>query len=198
MSRDQRIRFTRIAAPCAVLATGLLAGCTADPGTDDPTPTTATSTPTPTASPTPTPTTDPTLAAAEAAVLEAYQGFWDAKVAYLAAPNDREPDALRQYAVDKALGGVRDVARAYQENGIVSRGEPVLAPEVTRLSLEGEPNAVITDCVDVTNWQPVFESTGESAAAPGQLNRQVSETQAIYYADRWVMRDTTIYRDRSC
>ena len=198
MSRHQRIRFTRIAAGSAVLALGLLAGCTGGPGTDDPTPTTATTTPTPTPSPTPTPTTDPTLAAAEAAVLEAYRGFWDAQVAYLAAPNDREPDALRQYAVDKALSGVREVARMYQDNGVVSRGQPEVSAEVTQLSLDGGPTALITACVDVTNWQPFFESTGESAAAPGQLNRQLSEAQAIYYADRWVIREITIYRDRSC
>jgi len=197
MSRDQRTGawFGAVVALSGVIA---LSGCA---GTTDPDET-ATTTPTATASPTPmttpTPSVDPAVAEAEAAALAAYEGFWAAKVAYLAAPGSPEPPELQRYAVDKALGGVRDVARAYQENGIVSRGEPVLAPEVTAVELEGEPSAVITDCVDVTNWQPVFESTGESAAAPGQLNRQVSETQAIFYDDRWVMRETTIYRDRSC
>ena len=28
--------------------------------------------------------------------------------------------------------------------------------------------------------------------------RQVSEAQAIFYDGRWVIRDVTIYRDRSC
>ncbi|HWS57848.1 MAG TPA: hypothetical protein VN257_04855 [Actinotalea sp.] len=196
MSRDQRGRAAVTSAGGVLACALLMAGCTGAPQPALTTPTPAPTTATPTA--TPTPSVDPATAEAEAAALAAYEGFWAAKVAYLAAPGSPEPSELQQYAVDKALGGVRDVARAYQENGIVSRGEPVLAPEVTAVELEGEPSAVITDCVDVTNWQPVFESTGESAAAPGQLNRQVSETQAIFYDDRWVMRETTIYRDRSC
>ncbi len=136
--------------------------------------------------------------AAEAAALEAYQGFWDAQVAYLAAPNEPEPDALRQYAVDKALSGVREVARLYAANGIVARGEPVISPEVTSVSLDGEPTATISDCVDSTDWQPVYADSGESAAAPGQFTRQINESEAIFFDGRWVVRETAVLRDRSC
>ena len=54
--------------------------------------------------------------------------------------------------------------RLYQENGVVSRGEPALSPEVTSVELDGEPSALVTDCVDVTTWQPVYEATGESGS----------------------------------
>lgn len=176
-----------------------LAGCT---GTSTPAPSTPTPTvtapSTPSATPTPTPSVDPAVAAAEAAALEAYRGFWAAQVAYLAAPAGPEPPELQQYAVDKALSGVRSAAELFALNGIVAQGAPALAPEVSQLELDGMASATIVDCVDITNWQTIYVSTGESAAAPGQLLRQQTESYVFVYDGRWVVGETTVYRDRTC
>lgn len=199
MSRFQqrRGRITRVGV--VLTAAVVLAGCTPTGGDPDPIPTlSVTIDPTPTPPPTQSPSVDPAVAEAEAAVLAAYEGFWAAKVAYLAAPGEPEPPELQQYAVDKALAGLREAAELFALNGIVTQGAPDISPEVTQLELEGMPSAVIVDCVDTTNWQPIYSATGESAAAPGQNARQPTESYTFLYDGRWVIGDTTIYRDRTC
>src|SRR5665647_829103 len=71
---------------CAVLVAAV--GCS----TPDPTPTPTPTTTSPTATATPTPTVDPAVAEAEAAVLAAYQSYWDVSAAALAAPLAPLPD----------------------------------------------------------------------------------------------------------
>ncbi len=204
MSRDQhrRVHLAAVGVSAALVA-ALVAGCGGGPD-PDPSPasvsptTSPTASATPTPSPSPSPSIDPAVAEAEAAALEAYRGFWDAKVAYLAAPDGPEPDELRHFAVDKALSGIRQAADLFAENGIAARGEPGLSPVVEDLELDGSPSATITDCVDTANWQPVYEISGESAAAPDQNLLQPTESYAFVYDGRWVIGDTTVYRDRTC
>ncbi len=206
MSRDQhrQVHLAAVGVSTALVA-ALVAGCGGgpdpDPASASMSPTTsptATATPTPSPSPSPSPTIDPAVSEAEAAALEAYRGFWDAQVAYLASPGNSEPAELQQYAVDKALAGVRSAAELFALNGIVAQGQPALSPTVTELEMDGMPSAMIKDCVDIANWQTVYASTGESAAAPGQLQRQQTEAYTFLYDGRWVVGEVTVYRDRTC
>src|SRR5665647_3127800 len=86
-------------AVACIAAASLLAACTPD----DPGPTTAP--PTQTTSPTPsaTPSVDPAIAEAEAAILDVYQGYWDAKVVSFADPTRPQDPNLERFAVDTAL-----------------------------------------------------------------------------------------------
>ena len=192
--RCARSRATTAAALIGIAF--LIAGCTSPNDDPSPPPSSATSTPTP--AQTPTPTADPEVAAAEVAILDAYKGFWDAQVLALADPAIDPPAELGQFAVDKAFSGVGEALFEYRRQGIVLTGAPVLAPEVDSIVLGESPTAHVTDCVDSSDWIPIFRATGESAAAPGQAPRLVVESWAIVYDERWVIRETSVHRDHPC
>ena len=153
-------------------------------------------------SPTGSPSVDPTVEAVQAPILTAYRGYWDAQVRVL-----KDPGAyadltggnwaqVQQVAVDKALANLASTAQLYAKNGIANVGEPVLAPVVSKV-VPGQ-SAAIADCVDGTNWQPVYTTSGKSAAAPGQAPRLVVNSTAIFYAGRWVVSDSLVDRQSTC
>ncbi len=191
------------AAVTGVVAATLIAACS-NP-TPEPTPTT-TSTPTtsrtPSPTPSPTPSVDPTVDATEAAILQAYRGYWDAMVRILANPDPFDDankplwNELEQYAVDKAESDLFATAYQLSDSGIAMKGEPVLDPSVSDIVID--TSATVTDCVDSSDWQPVSAATGESAAAPGQAIRVTASSTLIYYDDRWVVNSYTPNREQTC
>ncbi|SDD23289.1 hypothetical protein SAMN05216410_3005 [Sanguibacter gelidistatuariae] len=209
MRHERKCARFKVAALAATLAL-MLAACGG--GAASPTPTAtasnspsatatsepATSPPATTAPPVePTPSVDPVIEQATADILVTYQAWWDARVRYMTDPTN-EPPELSYNSQDKALGGVRDAADRYAFNGIVFSGTPVISPEVSDVSFVANGSATIRDCVDVTNWQPVYAATGGSAAAPDQPTRMVSISTAFVHDGRWVIGDTTVYRESSC
>jgi len=187
-----------------MLAATLLAACS-DPA-PEPTPTTTiappTTSPTPSSTPSHTPSVDPTMAAAEAAILDAYRGYWATKVKILADPNTSADSfaalwtQFSYYAVDTAQSDVGSTAYDLQQNGIAVHGEPSLSPQVSDVTPEG--SASIRDCVDATGWQPVYAATGESAAVSGQASRLLTNSTALYYDNRWVINASVVDRDTTC
>jgi hypothetical protein len=153
----------------------------------------------PDANPTGTPTssasasTDP-QALATAGALAAYRGFRQAQVAAEAAANAHSAD-LAKFAGDKALAQERTNLLQLAKAGIVVRGAPKLDPRVSSASAT---EVTITDCVDTTDWQPVYKATGKSAAAPGQPTRVLATALARPYADRWLIQELTTDRSRPC
>ena len=152
--------------------------------------------------PSPTVSVDPTIAAAEGAILEAYRGYWAAQVKVLRDPASfadlahadwSEP---RQFAVDKALANLVSTAQLYAQNGIANVGEPALNPRVSEIV----PNqsASVSDCVDGSHWQPIYVATGKSAAAPGQASRLVVNSTLLVYDNRWVVNASIVNRETTC
>lgn len=167
--------------------------------TASPTATTGpTPTQTPTLEPTPTPSIDPEVAAAEAAILDAYRGYWTTKVSILADPDPEPGTELETYAVDTALTDVYSTVLTYRSNRIVMVGEPILQPTVSDVVPGLEGTATITDCVDVANWQPTFRDSGDSAAAPGQATKVRTTSTAYFYDGRWTIRTSVVDRDTPC
>ena len=178
-----------------VLAMVVLAGCT----DAAPEPTSAgTPTPSRSSTATPTPTTDPEMLAAEEAILEAYYGYWAAKVASYADPTQPQDPNLQVFADDTALTDAQTTIFTLRSNGIAIPGEPVLSPVVSDIVLDPAASAVITDCVDAANWQPIYAATGESAAAPDQALRVVTESTAFVIDGSWRIRTSVVYRDQTC
>lgn len=178
------------------LAAVVLSGCT-EPSPEP----TGSSTRTPTAAPstaTPTPTTDPEIVAAEEAILEAYYGYWAAKVASYADPTQAQDPNLQVFADDTALTDAQTTIFTLRSNGIVIPGEPVLSPVVSDIVLAPAATAAITDCVDAANWQPIYSATGESAAAPDQALRVVTESTAFVIDGTWRIRTSVVHRDQTC
>jgi hypothetical protein len=183
------------AAAIALIGSTVLVACSS-PSSAPATPLTPATTAAPTSSVSSSASPDPT-ASARRDVLDTYRRYWAAQVQAQARPTDPVPADLRTYAVDKALTDVESTVLLYRQQGIELRGEPVLSPTVTALALE-PARAGISDCVDSTHWTPVFTATGKSALAPGQPTRVVFESTATVYAGRWVIRSSTVHRDRTC
>ena len=183
-------------AACVVIGQSL-AACTS--ANSDPVPlpsVTASSRSTP--SPTPTPTIDPAITQAEAAILDAYRGYWAAKVASYADPTKEQDPNLAHFAVDKALTDAQSTILSLRTNGIAVVGTPVLSPVVSDTHLGDSATARISDCVDVASWQPIYTSTGGSAAAPGQALRVQTDSTAYFFDGHWTIRTSVVNRDASC
>ena len=136
-----------------LVAAGLLAvvllGCSGDD--DDASPT----------------TTDPaaestttTTAAADADVLDAYRGFWDA---YLAAADPMDPahPDLELFATGASLEAVRNAFAEHFARGEVIRGSVDLAPKIEQLD---DASATVRDCyLDQTH---IFDSESGAQVDP--------------------------------
>ena len=157
-------------------------------------PSSSPSSPSPSSSATASP--DATTAAGEAA-LAAYRGFRRAQIAAEAVANARHPD-LAKYAGDKALAQERANLFQLEQAGIVVTGQPILAPEVTAVSLGASPRVTITDCVDTSGWTPIYKNTGKSAAAPNQPSRVLATALARPYGQGWIIVELTTDRSRPC
>jgi hypothetical protein len=177
---------------CAFLV-AVVACSTSDP-TPTPTPTPTTQSPTATA----TPTIDPAVAEAEAA-LAAYQNYWDVSAAALADPLAPLPDDFDRYIVDKARSGLAESLLWAEQNGVVMVGAPVISPTIESIAIDGERTAHIVDCVDSTDWVLTFRTTGDPASSASPQNTRVTaDAWAIFYDDRWVIREVTLNRDQPC
>lgn len=143
------------------------------------------------------PSSDVTAAASRDAMV-AYRGFWAAQVTAQADPSAPIPPELRTYAIDTALTDEQSALVLYRQQGIRFQGAPVLSPEVVSVTVAEPPRVVITDCVDASNWIPVYAATGKPASAPGQPTRVPVEAVATTYSGRWVIRSSTVFRGRTC
>ena len=198
-ARGKAARAATAALVCLIAAT--VVGCSTPQDTPSPiltlTPTkTAAPTPTPTVTPTPTPTVNP--AEAESAILEAYRGYWAAKVTSYADPmNDQDPD-LARFADDTALSDAQATIFTLRTSGISIPGAPTLSPVASEIILGDAPTAKISDCVDATAWQPIYTATGANAAAPGQSLRVLTESTAFVAEGQWRIRTSIARRDQTC
>jgi hypothetical protein len=148
--------------------------------------------------PSPTPSVDPAVAAAEAAILEAYRGYWAAKVVSFADPAERQDPNLARYSDDTALTDAQSTLILLRRGGIKMPGEPTLTPAVSDIQLGDEPTAKITDCVDVAHWQPIAAATGSSAAVPNQPLRVPTDSTAFVIDGHWSIRTSVARRDATC
>jgi hypothetical protein len=177
----------------AILGAFVLVGCTEAP--QDPLPTSSSPGTRPSSSSAaPTVSTTPTEAAA---ALAAYERYWAAQVASQADPTRRQDADLARYATGEALAGAQSTLLLFRQNGVAMRGEPVLSPTLTGASL-GSADVEIVDCVDSTNWKPVYVATGKSALAPGQALRVQVVSRVQLANGRWVVTSSVTQRDRTC
>ncbi len=159
-------------------------------------PTASSTAPTPsTTSPSPTPS--PTAEAATAA-LASYDAFWTAKVASQADPTRKPGPDLATYSIDKALADAQATVLLLRRSGVEMHGQPRHDAKATAVNL-GDPKTVsIQDCLDSTDWTPVYAATGKSALAPGQSLRVVVDSLATVYNGHWVIRESVAHRDQPC
>lgn len=184
----------------AVVLAALVAvsGCTSQ--SVDPSPSQATThstTATPPTSPSPSSPTPDATAVAAVQVRKAYLDFQ-----YAVAEAQRTANAhsrkLERFGADAALAQARGFLLDLAHSGIVFRGAPVFDPVVTRVQIDTQRTGWVRDCIDSTNWKPVFKATGKSAQAPGQHARVPAEASVWWNGQRWVVRTLTVDRSQTC
>jgi len=183
------------AAVTALTAASLLCACSngqAEPSVPTNTGSGSASPPSTSSSPSPG-VTDPSLTQA----LDAYQRYWAAQVSSQARPTRPQDAALAQNARGQALAGAQSTLLLFRQNGVAMTGRPVLHPVASKTV--GQADVItISDCVDSSNWKPVYIATGKSALAPGQAARVVLESTVVQANGRWLVATSNAQRDRSC
>lgn len=189
------------------LGTMALAACSGSPPISEST--TVTSAPSATTSPAPiattsarssppSPSADPSVSAAGAAALQVYRNYRDVLTKAMRKADPYEP-ALEKYATDKALSQSRAGLLEQQRLGIVYRGSPQVSPTVDHVDLAAaRPTVVLHDCVDNSQWMPVYASSGDSAAAPNQNPRVPLTATVQQLGAKWLVFLTTSDRMRTC
>lgn len=101
--------------------------------------------------------------AAEEEALAAYRGMWE-DMARAGESSDWRAPYLADHARGAALETITGSLYADHRNGLVTRGEPVLDPEVTSAEPPDEPSTVmVEDCGDSSDWLKYQADTGELA-----------------------------------
>ena len=116
-----------------IVALALVAGCSVGTPPDVTAPSSAPVAPPPQASPTP---SSDELAGQEA--LAAYRGMWEDFV-FAGTTSDWQSPDLGRHATGVALTNLSRGLYADSANGLVTRGEPVLSPEVSSVEPAGAP-----------------------------------------------------------
>ena len=102
-----------------------------------------------------------------AAALTAYKDMWADMVIASQTSNDQSP-LLPEHASGEALSLLVHGLYVNALDGIVTKGQPVLHPQVTSLSpATGPTQATITDCFDDTHWLEYKTSGGLVNKIPG-------------------------------
>jgi hypothetical protein len=111
-------------------------------------------------------TTQPPTGAA-ASALAAYRAMWADMVIASRTSNYQSP-LLAESASGDALSVLVQGLAKNQQQGIVTKGEPILHPQVTSLTPAGSPTqATISDCFDDTHWLEYKSSGGLVNNTPG-------------------------------
>jgi hypothetical protein len=113
--------------------------------------------------------------------LAAYTGMWQDFVA-AGTTSDWQSPRLGQHATGLALTNLSRGLYADHVNGLVTKGEPRLNPNVSSMESSSLPmKIVVTDCGDSTNWLKYRKDNGQPADdKPGgrQLINAIVEKQS--------------------
>lgn len=172
------------------VATSFAAGCAAS---TDPT------------SPPPGPTTQPPVTSQPTAeeiareeALAAYQGMW-ADFVEAGATSDWQSPSLGRYATGVALTNLTRGLYADSVNGLVTRGEPVLSPEVSSVEPSGDPTrAVVTDCGDSRQSLKYRQSDGRPVNAGSGGRRLINAVVERQPDGSWKVTDFGVQELGSC
>lgn len=111
--------------------------------------------------------------------------MWD-DFAAAAETSDWESPELARHAADEALSVLSRGLYADHYNGLVTKGEPILDPEVSSVDPPEEPTTVvIADCGDSTSWLKYDAETGEPADDEPGGRRSITAVVEKQPDDSW-------------
>lgn len=187
--------FGRHSVPVVVLAFLLAAPACSDPQASQPDGAAATMTTSRQSSPT---TSASPADVARANAIEVYKAMWADFVA-AGRTSDWKSERLGDHATGIALTNMSRALYADKKNGLVTKGEPVLRPEVDTVKPRSNPTMVIiADCGDSSETQKYYVTTGKPfKGSPGGRHR----INAVVKKDsggRWKVTDYGVHEVGSC
>ncbi|MFD9356440.1 hypothetical protein [Streptomyces sp. NPDC060031] len=198
-ARQQHKRFTqhRRALAAAAIVAALTAGCTTDSDDGKASPEATASVPVSTSASSRAAPTDP-KEASKAEAKAAFDRYWSTLTALYARPDAPAAD-LNKVATGDALVQAEQELTSLRSAGQVVNGQvqhsstAVVLKEGTKLE-----TAVITDCVDVSQWKPIDKATGkEVQLSKTRLLRYVSTVTAEKWPTGWIVLEEKVER-RAC
>ncbi len=172
----------------------MAAGCSSGDGDK------ADSSPTPSSAKKPTKTMSADEAQARKAVVAAYQSM-NAEQVKAYAKASLTGTQIAKYATGKELRDVKDAVFVNMQNDIIFKGEPKItasADDVV-LHLDKIPKqATLRLCFDLNTWEPIYEKTGKSAAAPNQVKRYPITADLQQQAGQWQVTDERADKAGKC
>ncbi|MBY8889230.1 hypothetical protein K7472_30940 [Streptomyces sp. PTM05] len=106
---------------------------------------------------------------------------------------------VSEYAIGAAYGSISSEVGRDHLQGIVFKGAPTSTITVTAVDLDQTPHkAAVTECLDVTNWQPVDQKTGKPITIPNQAKRYTVTGGLETKGSSWVVDSYTVNRTQPC
>ncbi|MFF4647291.1 hypothetical protein [Streptomyces sp. NPDC001389] len=189
IARQHHAANRRLLTTAAAVATvaALTAGCTSGSKNDKNAATSPSVSPSatmPAASPVP---ADPE-AADKAEVQAAYTRYWDVLTAAYAKSDPDDPN-LAKVATGNALVQTQQDLANFRKRGRVFSGQPQHSNSGITFKAETKlKTAVITDCLDVSQWKPVEKDSGKEVQLPStRLLRYVNTVTAEKWPNGWMV-----------
>ncbi|MGW7317919.1 hypothetical protein [Streptomyces sp. NPDC054865] len=186
MRTTHRRLLTSIAVVTAT--TALTAGCTGE-STDnkDAAPSAPASSAAPTPSAAPSVSADPE-AADKAEVQAAFTRYWAVLSKAYAEADPKDAD-LGKVATGNALVETQQELVGLRKSGYVVKGQPQHSN--TQIAFKPDAKlktALITDCMDISQWKPMIKDSGKEAPLPsGRLLRYVTTLTAEKWPNGWMV-----------
>jgi len=183
-----------VAGSSIVLAVLLVAACSSGSPTDSP--------PAPSAETSAGPTS-PSSAATPADVagqqaIAAYLGMWEDMAVAAETSNWQDP-RLVQHATSVALTNITRGLYGDKANGLVTKGRPKNAPQVSSVEPPSAPTKVIiADCGDDSQWQHYRLDNGQPANDGPNGRRQINAVVEKQQDGAWRVTDFGIHEVGSC
>jgi hypothetical protein len=142
------------------------------------------------------PVTVTTTGNPRAAVIAAYDGMWQA---YTTAARTASylPGALSHYAAGDALAVLTRSLYDNHQQGIVLRGAPSLAPQVTSMSPAGRPGtSSVRDCADDSQWTQ-YTTAGKPVPGASSGRHRIYATVQLF-STTWKVTNLVVEKAGTC
>jgi hypothetical protein len=130
--------------------------------------------------------------------LTAYRAMWQDFIA-AGTTSDWQSSRLAQHATGTALQNLSRGLYADHQNGVVTRGEPILQPAVSSVEPATDPKkVVITDCGDSTNFLKYDKETGRPADNEQGGRQLINAIVELQSDGSWKVSDYGVHEVGSC
>ncbi|MGW3911526.1 hypothetical protein ACWEBX_08340 [Streptomyces sp. NPDC005070] len=147
--------------------------------------------------PTASPSSSSPVDTEDTAVIAAYTNSWNAHTAAYSKASSAGT-GLKQNTTLEALADIENNLAVMRKAGQVTVGRPVLHPKVVKVADAKIPTAIVTDCVDTTNWTLIDKASQKKVSLPTtRLIKYVSTATLEKWGTKWMVTKLTA-QDQAC